>query len=68
MWAAVGEGIELVGEVGGRVKLDPLTEATCLVKPIAWPEPFGMVMIEALACSTPMVATRKGSLRADRRP
>ena len=57
----LGDGVAYVGEVGGRDKLDLLAGARCLINPIAWPEPFGMVMIEALAVDTPVVATPKGS-------
>jgi glycosyltransferase involved in cell wall biosynthesis len=57
----LGDGIEYVGEVHGTAKLRLLAEATCLLNPIAWPEPFGMVMIEALACGTPVVATPCGA-------
>ena len=58
----LGGDVDYVGEVGGREKLDLLAGATCLLNPIAWPEPFGMVMIEALATGTPVVATRCGSV------
>ena len=58
----LGGEIEYVGEVGGRDKLDLLAGATCLLNPLAWPEPFGMVMVEALACGTPVVATPCGSV------
>jgi glycosyltransferase involved in cell wall biosynthesis len=58
----LGGDIEYVGEVGGAEKLKLLGEATCLLNPIAWPEPFGMVMVEALACGTPVVATPMGSV------
>ena len=58
----LGDGVEYVGEVGGAEKLDLLAGAMCLLNPIAWPEPFGMVMIEALACGTPVVATPCGSV------
>jgi glycosyltransferase involved in cell wall biosynthesis len=58
----LGDGIEYVGEVGGRDKLELLADAACLLNPLAWPEPFGMVMIEALACGTPVVATARGSV------
>ena len=58
----LGAGVEYVGEVGGRAKLDLLAGATCLLNPIAWPEPFGMVMIEALACGTPVLATPHGAV------
>ncbi len=57
----LGGDIEFVGEVGGAEKLALLGGATCLLNPIAWPEPFGMVMIEALAAGTPVVATPCGS-------
>lgn len=58
----LGDDVEYVGEVGGADKLDLLAGAVCLLNPIAWPEPFGMVMIEALACGTPVVATPLGSV------
>ena len=57
----LGGDIVYVGEVGGRQKVDLLAGATCLLNPIAWPEPFGMVMIEALASATPVVATSCGA-------
>jgi glycosyltransferase involved in cell wall biosynthesis len=43
-------------------KKDLLSRAGCLLFPILWDEPFGMVMIEALACGTPVVALRRGSV------
>jgi glycosyltransferase involved in cell wall biosynthesis len=58
----LGDGIEYVGEVGRADKLALLGGATCLLNPIAWPEPFGMVMVEALACGTPVVATPLGAV------
>lgn len=58
----LGGEVEYVGEVGGADKLELLSHASCLLNPIAWPEPFGMVMIEALACGTPVVATPHGSV------
>jgi glycosyltransferase involved in cell wall biosynthesis len=58
----LGPDIEYVGEVGGADKRDLLAGARCLLNPIAWPEPFGMVMIEALASGTPVVATPCGSV------
>jgi glycosyltransferase involved in cell wall biosynthesis len=57
----LGDGIEYVGEVAGPDKLELLRDATCLLNPIDWDEPFGMVMIEAMACGTPVVATPRGS-------
>jgi glycosyltransferase involved in cell wall biosynthesis len=58
----LGRDVEYVGEVGGREKLDLLGGAVCLLNPLSWPEPFGMVMIESLACGTPVVATACGSV------
>jgi len=57
----LGGDVEYLGEVGGPSKAELLADALCLLNPIAWPEPFGMVMIEALACGTPIVATPCGS-------
>jgi glycosyltransferase involved in cell wall biosynthesis len=57
----LGGQIEYIGEVDRAEKLRLLGEATCLLNPIDWPEPFGMVMIEALATGTPVIAARVGS-------
>ena len=57
----LGAGIDYIGELGRADKLALLGEAACLLNPIAWPEPFGMVMIEALVSGTPVVATRSGA-------
>jgi glycosyltransferase involved in cell wall biosynthesis len=54
--------IEYVGEVDHEVKCRLLAEAHALVVPIEWEEPFGLVMIEALACGTPVIAMRRGSV------
>jgi len=54
--------VEYVGEVGGAAKDAFLGGADALLFPIEWPEPFGLVMIEALACGTPVVAFRRGSV------
>jgi glycosyltransferase involved in cell wall biosynthesis len=57
----LGDDIEYVGEVGHEQKLRLLTGAVALVNPIQWAEPFGMVMIEALACGTPVLAFPSGA-------
>jgi hypothetical protein len=55
-------GVEFVGEIGDADKADFLGNALALLNPIDWPEPFGLVMAEALACGTPVVARRRGSV------
>lgn len=57
----LGPGIEYVGEVGGADKLALLGGARALINPIRWQEPFGLVMIEALACGTPVLAFPEGA-------
>lgn len=55
--------VEFIGEIGETEKSDFLGNAHALLFPIDWPEPFGLVMIEALACGTPVIAYDKGSVR-----
>ena len=56
------EGVDFIGEINERDKGPFLRDATALLFPICWPEPFGLVMIEAMACGTPVLAYRAGAV------
>ena len=55
-------GIEFIGEIDERRKTSFLGEARALLFPIDWPEPFGLAMIEAMACGTPVLAFSNGAV------
>ena len=58
----LGDEVEYLGEVSHEEKVRLLQRARCTLFPIAWEEPFGLVMIESMACGTPVVATRRGAV------
>jgi hypothetical protein len=59
-----GPGVEFIGEINEHQKTQFLGEAQALLFPVDWPEPFGLSMIEAMACGTPVLAFRCGSVPA----
>ena len=60
--AASRSFVEFIGEIGGSAKDEFLGNALALLFPIDWPEPFGLVMAESLACGTPVIAWSNGSV------
>jgi glycosyltransferase involved in cell wall biosynthesis len=59
-------GVDFIGEISEREKGPFLRDATALLFPICWPEPFGLVMIEAMACGTPACLSRRRGRGGDR--
>lgn len=57
-----GADVTFLGEIGDAEKNELMGQASALLMPIDWPEPFGLVMIEALACGTPVIAYEHGSV------
>jgi glycosyltransferase involved in cell wall biosynthesis len=58
----LGPDVTLFGVAGAAAKRDLLSRAACLMFPIVWDEPFGLVVIEAMACGTPVVALGRGAV------
>ena len=57
-----GPDVEYIGEITDQQKSDFLSGAIALLAPVDWPEPFGLIMIEAMACGTPVIAFNRGAI------
>ncbi|NIJ12059.1 glycosyltransferase involved in cell wall biosynthesis [Saccharomonospora amisosensis] len=58
----LGPDVEWIGEVERAQKVELLSAARCLLFPVCWEEPFGIVMVEAMACGTPVIALGRGAI------
>ena len=58
----LGPNVEYLGEIPHEAKVELLRRARATLFPITWEEPFGLVMIESMACGTPVLATRRGAV------
>ncbi len=61
-WGLMATHAKFFGEIGGSQKLDLIQRSSALLNPIQWEEPFGIAVIEAMACGTPVIASRRGSM------
>jgi glycosyltransferase involved in cell wall biosynthesis len=62
LWGLMARHAKFFGELGGAQKLELIQKSSALLFPVQWEEPFGIAVIEAMACGTPVIASRRGSL------